>query len=221
MSNEELLFQRLDQIERQIRPLTAVANAAGDLREELAPRVGEAVQALIKELADVEADFRMEDLVFFIKKLMRNISNLNFAMDQFKNVIDFIRIAEPLFKSTVPQLITVVDHLEQHGVFKLISVGTEALKKIGSTCSVEDMHQIGDGLVHLVGTLKKLTAPSTLELIDRAADLPSRVDVDQAPALTIWGVMSAMGNKDVQQGLGILMELTKGLTALKSPVPSA
>jgi hypothetical protein len=46
------------------------ARSVQELKEQLAPRVNEAVQALIVELADVEADFQLEDLTFFIKKLM-------------------------------------------------------------------------------------------------------------------------------------------------------
>ena len=89
MTTEELIVHRLDHLESLIQPLTALARAAGELREELAPRVNEAVSALITELADVEADFQVEDLVFLVKKLMRNINNLNFALDQFKNLVDF------------------------------------------------------------------------------------------------------------------------------------
>jgi uncharacterized protein YjgD (DUF1641 family) len=216
MTNEELIVHRLDQLESQIQPVTAFARAAGELREELAPRVNEAVQALIVELADVEADFRVEDLVFLVKKLMRNINNLNFALDQFKNLVDFALIAEPLLKTSVPQLISYVDHLEQNGVFRLITVGTEVLKKVGSKYSVEDMRQIRDGLVHFIGILKKLMAPAALDLLDRAADLPARVDVSRAQPVGFWGMIGAMGDKEIQQGLGVLMELTKGLATLKT-----
>lgn len=216
MTNEELIVQRLDQLESQIQPLTAFARAAGELREELAPRVNEAVSALIAELADVEADFRVEDLVFLVKKLMRNINNLNFALDQFKNLVDFALTAEPLLKTSVPQLISYVDNLEQNGVFRLITVGTEVLKKVGSTYSVEEMRQIGDGLVHFIGILKKLTVPASLDLLDRAAELPARVDVTHAQPVGFWGMIGAMGDKEIQQGLGVLMEITKGLATLKT-----
>lgn len=116
MTTEELILDRLDRLESQIAPLTASAKALGELREELAPRVNEAVQALIVELADVEADFQLEDLLFLIKKMMRNIRNLDFALDQMKNLIDFALTAEPLLKSSVPQVISFLDDLEQRGV---------------------------------------------------------------------------------------------------------
>jgi uncharacterized protein YjgD (DUF1641 family) len=216
MTNEDLILQRLDHLERQIQPVAAFAKAAGELREELAPRVNEGVQALITELADVEADFRVEDLVYLVKKLMRNLKNLNFALDQFKNLVDFALTAEPLLKSSVPQLISYLDQLEQNGVFRLMTVATEVLKKIGSTYSVEELRQIGDGMVHLTGILKKLTAPAALDLLDRVAELPAGVDVSRARPVGLFGMLGAMGDKEIQEGLGVLMELTKGLAALKA-----
>ena len=216
MTTEQMILDRLDRLETQIAPLTASAKAIGELREELAPRVNEAVQALIVELADVEADFQLEDLLFLIKKMMRNIKNLNFVLDQMKNLIDFALTAEPLLKSTVPQAISYLDDLEQRGVFRLLGTSLEILKRVSDSYSTEDLQQIANGLVRLAGILKKLTAAEALDLLERLADLPSRVNVSDAPAVGPWGMLRGMGDPQVQQGLGVLLELTRGLAVLKA-----
>jgi sulfide:quinone oxidoreductase len=216
VTTEQMILDRLDRLETQIAPLTASARALGELREELAPRVNEAVQALIVELADVEADFQLEDLLFLIKKMMRNIRNLDFALDQMKNLIDFALTAEPLLKSSVPQVISFLDDLEQRGVLRLLRTGMEVLKKVGASYSAEELQQTADGMVRLAGILKKLTAPEALDLLERAAELPSRVNVAGAPAIGPWGMLRGMGDPQVQQGLGVLLELTKGLAEKKS-----
>jgi uncharacterized protein YjgD (DUF1641 family) len=216
MTTEQMILDRLDRLESQIAPLSASARAIGELREELAPRVNEAVQALIVELADVEADFQLEDLVFLLKKMMRNIKNLNFVLDQMKNLIDFALTAEPLFKSSVPQVISYLDDLEQQGVLRLLGTGMEVLRKVGASYSAEELQQTADGMVRLAGILKKLTAPEALDLLERSADLPSRVNIAGAQAVGPWGMLRGMGDPHVQQGLGVLLELTKGLAILKT-----
>jgi|GEM_PF-87559 len=216
VTTEQMILDRLDRLETQIAPLTASARDLGELREELAPRVNEAVQALIVELADVEADFQLEDLLFLIKKMMRNIRNLDFALDQMKNLIDFALTAEPLLKSSVPQVISFLDDLEQRGVLRLLRTGMEVLKKVGASYSAEELQQTADGMVRLAGILKKLTAPEALDLLERAAELPSRVNVAGASAIGPWGMLRGMGDPQVQQGLGVLLELTKGLAEKKS-----
>lgn len=216
MTNEELILERLDRLETAIVPVTDSARSIRDLRDDLAPRVSEAVQALITELADVEADFQLEDLLHLIKKGMRNVNNLSFTLDQLKNLIDFALTAEPLLKCTVPQVIFYLDDLEQKGIFRMLNKGLEVMKKISASFSDDDMDQIGDGVVRLMGTLKKLTAPEALDFLDKAADIPAAVDVSGAKNRGLFGLMGAMGEPEVKEGMGIAIELTKGLTALKA-----
>lgn len=217
MNQEIELVQRMDRLEAQIAPMAESAKALGELREELAPRVNEAVAALIAELADVEADFQLEDLMYLAKNVMRNVRNLNFTLDQLKNLIDFLVIAEPVLKTTVPQIIFYFDDLERKGVFRILTMGLELLKKIGSDYSSEQLQQIGDGLVRLVGVLHKLVAPEALDLLEKAADLPANANVADAKPVGLFGLMGAMSDPKMKAGVGVALELTKGLAELREP----
>jgi uncharacterized protein YjgD (DUF1641 family) len=215
MTQEAALAERLDRLEAQIAPMVQSAKALSELRDELAPRVNEAVQALIVELADVESDFQLEDLVYLLKNVMRNVKNLNFTLDQLKNLIDFAVIAEPVLKTTVPQIIYYFDDLEQKGVFRLLSTGLDILRRIGSTYSAEELQQIADGVVQLAGSLQKLTSPEALAMLEKAADLPSQVNVKEAKPVGFWGMLGALSRPEVKEGMGVAMEFTAGLARLK------
>ena len=215
MTQDLALAERLDSLEAQIAPLVQSAKAISELRDELAPRVNEAVQALIVELADVEADFQIEDLIHLTKNMMRNVKNMNFTLDQLKNLIDFVVIAEPLLKTTVPQIIYYFDDLEQNGVFRLLTTGLDVLKKISSTYSAEKMQQMGDGLVRLVGCLQKLITPEALDFLEKAADLPSQMNVTDAKPVGMWGMLGVLSRPEVKEGLGVTLELAASLAHLK------
>lgn len=215
MTQDMELAERLQRLEERIEPLVQSAKAVSELRDELAPRVNEAVQALIIELADVEADFQIEDLIYLLKNVMRNVKNMNFTLDQLKNLIDFAVIAEPLLKTTVPQIIHYFDDLEQKGVFRLLSTGLDVLKQISTRYSAEQMQEIGDGLVRLTGCLQKLTTPEALDLLDKAADLPSQLDVTDSKPVGIWGMLGALSRPEVKEGMGVALELTSSLAHLK------
>ena len=88
-------------------------------------------------------------------------------------------------------------------------------QKIAETYTPEDMEQIGNGLVELVGVAKKLTAPEALNMINRMAEVPARVDLSQAKEVGAFGMLFALGNPEVKQGMGVVLELTKGLALLK------
>jgi len=215
MTQESELIERMERLEAQVAPLAESAHAIRELRDELAPRVNEAVHALIVELADVEPDFQVEDLIHLVKNAMRNVKNLNFTLDQLKNLIDFLVIAEPVFKTTVPQIIYYFDELEQKGVFRILNMALEVLKRIGSTYSPDQLQQIADGLVRLVGSLHKLTATESVEVLDKAAALPGKADLTGAKSVGLWGLLGALSDAKVKEGVGVALELTRGLAELK------
>lgn len=221
MNHEEMIIVRLERLERQIMPMAETARAVGELRAELAPRVNEAVHALILELADVEADFQLEDLLFFVKKVLRNLKNLNFTLDQLKNVIDFAVNVEPLLKSTVPQLILYLDDLERSGVFRMLNTGIDVLKKIGSNYSPEELAQAGAGMVRLAEAFKKLSEPQAVDFFERAVALPGQIDLAGAKATGPIGLLWALGGNEAREGLGVLVALTKGLSALRVEAEAA
>lgn len=214
MTQEELILERLDRLEAQMAPVAASARSMGELKEELTPRVNEAVQALIVGLADIESDFQLEDLTYLLKKLLRNVNNLNFSLDQLKNLIDFVQTAEPMLKSTVPQMILFLDDLEQKGVFRLLGTSLEVLKNVSDSFSAEDLKQIGDGMVRLGGVLKKITEPQAVAFIKGAAEIPGRVEPSKAKEVGLFGMLGAMGDREIKQGMGVLLELTRGLAVL-------
>jgi uncharacterized protein YjgD (DUF1641 family) len=216
MKNEQVIMEQLDHLGQEIATLTDSARALRELRDDLSPRVNETVKVLIEQLAEIEADVQFEDLVFLFKNMIRNVRNLTWSVDQLKNLIDFLRTVEPLLKSAVPQAIAYLDKLEQQGVFRILASMLGVLEKIGETYTVEDIEQIENGLVPLVGVAKKLTTPEALSLLDKAAEVPARVDLSQARAVGPFSMLFALGNSEVKQGMGIVLELTKALAVLKN-----
>jgi hypothetical protein len=216
MTTDANIAERLERLERQMAQIAGTARAVGELRDEMAPRVSEAIQALIRQLADVEADFQLEDLLLLVKKLMRNVRNLSFALDQLKNLIDFALTAEPLLKSSVPQFIQYLDELERDGVWRWLSLGLDVLRRVGSTYTAAEMHQIGDGAVRLVGILKTLCTGNSLDLMERAAGLPDRLNLAQATELSPGAMLRALGDAQLRQGLSVALELTRGLAQLRA-----
>ena len=216
MNDESLILEQLDYLRKDISSISDSARSLQELREELSPRVNEAIAVLIKELAEVEADCTLEDVAYLVKNAMRSVRNINWSLDQLKSLIDFLRSVEPLLKSSVPQSIYHLDQLQQQGIFQIISAMFAVMQKIAQTYTPEDLEQIGEGVVRLVGIAKKLTSPNALNLLDRAAGIPGKLDMSRAKPVGIFGAAFALRNPEVKQGMGVLLEITKGLVLLKN-----
>jgi uncharacterized protein YjgD (DUF1641 family) len=146
---------------------------------------------------------------------MTRKGNFTFALEQMQNLVDFALTAEPLLKESVPQWIASLDQLEQSGVFSLFRSTLGVMQKIAQTYGPEDIEQIGDGLVSLVGVMKKLTSPAAIDFLDRITEVPLRADFSRAQPAGRWKMFWALSDKDVRQGLGVALELTRALAAAK------
>jgi len=216
MTTEEQILERLDRIEAQLAPVSASARGLNELREDLIPLSGQAFRLLIRELEDVESGFQLEDLLGLMKRSLRSVKHLQFGLEQLENIVDFVQIIEPLLKSSVPQLINYLDDLEQKGVLRIIQSTLDVRAKIAASYSPEDVDQIGDGLVALLGLAQKLSDPKAQAFLGKIAALPSKVDLDKAKPVGPLGMLGALGSKEARQGLGVLMELTKAMGSLEN-----
>jgi uncharacterized protein YjgD (DUF1641 family) len=216
MTTEEQILERLDRIEAQLAPISASAKGLNELREDLIPLSGQAFRLLIRELEDVESGFQLEDLLALMKRSLRSVKHLQFGLEQLENIVDFVLTVEPLLKSAVPQLINYLDDLEQKGVLRIIQSTLDVRAKIAASYSPEDVEQIGDGLVALLGMAQKLSDPQAQAFLNKMAALPSKVDLEKAKPIGPFGMLGALSSKEARQGLGVLMELTKAMGGLKN-----
>jgi uncharacterized protein YjgD (DUF1641 family) len=216
MTNEELILERLDRIEAQLAPISQTAGGIKELREDLIPLSGQAFRLLIRELEDVESSFQLEDLMTLLKRSLRSVKDIVFALDQLENIVDFTMTIEPLLKSAVPQIINYLDDLEQRGVLRIITSMLDVRAKIASAYSPEDIEEIGDGAVAALGLAKKLGDPKAKQFLEKMAELPSKVDLADAKPVGPFGMFRALSSKEAREGLGVLMQLTKAMGELKN-----
>ena len=215
MTNEELILKRLEDIETQIAPLVKTADKLNELREDMIPLGNQAVHLLINELQDIEAGFELDDLFHLVKQLLRSTRSMVFALRQMVAFVEFIKDMEPLLKHAVPQMINYLDDLEQRGVLRIINAMMGVRAKVAAAYSPEDIDQIGDGMVALLGLGKKLTDPKILAFLEKAVEIPAAVDLSVSKKVGPWGLVSAGADDEVKEGLGVLIELTKALGKLK------
>lgn len=218
MTNEALL-ERLDKIEENIAFLTERAKASEELKNDLTPIMHDGFKVLMNEFGSIEHGFQLEDLTEFIKKAMVSIKNLTYMLDKLEDIIDLWKTLEPLMHSSVPQLIDYLDTLEQKGVFETYKAMIEIRAKVAQTYGVENIRNMGDSFVFLVGMLEKLGDPKVRMMIEGAANAFSELDLTEVKPTGPLGMVSGMASKDAKRGLGVMLEMTKTLGKIGLEVP--
>jgi uncharacterized protein YjgD (DUF1641 family) len=151
-----------------------------------------------------------------LKRTLRSVKDIIFAMEQLENIVDLVTTIEPLLKSAVPQMINYLDDLEQKGVLRIINATLDIRAKVATAYTAEDIDQIGDGAVALLGLMKKLSDTQSIEFLEKLSNMPSQVDLAGAKPVGPIGMLGALSSKEARQGLGVLMQLTKAMGSLNN-----
>jgi uncharacterized protein YjgD (DUF1641 family) len=216
MEDSRLILERLDRIEARLEPLARTFESAAELKRDLAPLANHSIHLIIRELQDVESSFQLEDVLQLVKQFMRSVRNITYSLRQLGNLVDFVTTLEPLLKSSVPQIINYLDDIEQKGVFRIVEATLGVRAKIAAKYTPEDIEQIGDGLVTLLGLLKKVTGPEAVGFLEGMVEIPGRVNVAVAKEVGPFGLLRACSEREVKEGLGVLIELTKEIGKLRN-----
>ncbi len=216
LSTEQMLLERLDRMEGQLQTLIKAQQGLTELKNDLAPLVNSAVKIFIDELGMVEAGFQMEDFIALLKRGLRSIRNLTQALEMMENFFDLWNAMEPMLKSTVPNLIKYLDNLEQKGVFRTYTAMLEIRAKVAQHYPSEEISAMGDSFVVLLSLLRKLSQPEMIDFFNKMMEIPMGLNLQAVKPVGAMGMLSAMGNKETRQGLGVALELTKALGKLKA-----
>jgi uncharacterized protein YjgD (DUF1641 family) len=203
-------------MEKQLQTLVKAQQGLAELKSDLSPLLNSAVKIVIDELGMVEAGFQMEDFFDLLKRGLRSIRNLTQLLEMMENFFGLWNTMEPLLKSAVPNLIRYMDNLEQKGVFRTYSAMLEVRAKVAQHYPTEEIAAMGDGFVVLLSLLKKLLQPEMVGFFNKLMDLPLGVNLQAVKPVGAMGMLSAMGNKETRQGLGVALEFTKALGKLKA-----
>lgn len=215
MSKEDLILQRLEEIETKLALVHERAVVSQNFWHDMQPVMNDAFKVMLHELGDIETGFQLEDLFVLLKTSLRSVNNLTYALNQLETLINLWGTAEPLMKSTVPKAIAYLDDLEQKGVFRTYQAMLNLRAKVAQEYGPEQIEEMGDAFVFLIGMLSKLSDPKVRLMIEKASDAFTTMDLDKAEPCGPIGLMRAMSSPEAKQGLAVMVEMTKTLGKLR------
>lgn len=236
MTNEEKILARLDELTLEVREAKQAIRPYVELKQEIEPLINDMVISSIGKLSGLDRRFNLEDIVDMIGQLLISSKNMTEALKYLNKLIEFKNDFEPyskdLFKELTEQLQSSLHGFEPGDLQELlrqfiVNMGNlaDGIKMLGS---LMDMKKDAGTLSKLafndsVERLELLKQRGTFEALEQVFGMTERVgskmqqiDFEKIqPIRGVWGMMSAMKRPEVQEGLGILVELSTVMTALK------
>ena len=209
-----LLHEKIDLLTNQVSVLTQQLELQNrrqaemeEFRRDFMPIANHMIKISIDELAEVGNDFSSEDLLFLLKRVLRNTHNFIRLLEDLEGIMGFVDESKILglqmFNATVHKL----DELERAGYFELLQGLSYVTEQVVSEFGKEDVIALGDNIVTILKTVRAMTQPEVLGLADKAI-----ASIQAEPALenqSAWALLRELSDPKVRKGMARMLNLVK------------
>ena len=153
----ELLHQKIDYLTAQFEAQNKKMQSLEELKDDMLPMMNSLVRLSIEQLSEIGCDvFQIEDLIFLVKRLLRNTQMFIKAMDRLEATMDLIDEVEFLGKQVFDNFTEKLAAMEKAGYFSLAEEGGQVLDRLVHEMSVEDLRMLGGSITPAVKALQEI-----------------------------------------------------------------
>ncbi|MFN2199950.1 MAG: DUF1641 domain-containing protein [Caldilineaceae bacterium] len=213
----DVLAASVESLGEQIQMLAAYAHENqrrqrewDELRADLTPVVNDMYSITVEQLQEIQAYVQLEDVLGLAKRLARNTRNFNNLLNQMESMQDLWADMSPLTTDMFHQVVLTLNDLERKGYFAFAKEGAYVLDQVVTSFTEDDVRQLGDNVVLILNTVKALTQPEVMNLVNNLTEgfHEAEDQVDDLPTST-FGLLRQVRDPDVRRGLAITMAMLK------------
>lgn len=208
-----LLHNKIDRLTEQLDEQKRRRQATDELVQDLIPIANNTVKLTIDELAEVGTDFQAEDLLFMLKRLLRNTDTLLRLMDAVEAGIGLSDEMQILGKQVFGSTVATLDRLERDGYFAFLREGWRIVERIVAEFDERDVQALGDNIITILSTVRNLTQPETLALVNNALAAIGPSQAQEAQPVSALSLIRDLSDPQVRRGLARLLNLVRVLAA--------
>ena len=108
-----------------------------------------------------------------------------------------------------------LDDLERRGYFGFARGGTEVLDRVVTSFADDDIEQLGDNIVLILNTIKEMTQPEIMRMLQRTAQEVRDAEVEE---IGLFRLMWRMRNPAVRRGLSRVLKVLESLADVDTVV---
>ncbi len=238
MTNEEKILARLDELTEEVREAKRAVRPYVELKQELEPLIHSIVREATARLTGLDKRVDLEEVGDMVGQSLASSKNIEEAVKTLNSIMDFKRDFEPyskdMFQELTLRLQTALQGFEGENLQELIrqfivNMGNiaEAMKMLSSLMDMKRDAALLSGpivndMIERLDSLKKRGLfddfERMLEIGERVSSKMKAIDLNKVKPVTgIFGMISALKRPEVQEGLGVLIELSTVAAALKDP----
>jgi uncharacterized protein YjgD (DUF1641 family) len=128
-------------------------------------------------------------------------------LDQLESFSELSRDVMPLSEEMFLMLLSRLDEMERKGYFKFLQGGMEIMDTVVSSFTDEDVQQLGENIVLILNTVKEMTQPEIMQLLQNTATGMREQEVPDNVSMLY--LMRQFNDPSVRRGLARTMNVLR------------
>ena len=206
----ESIHKKLDYLTEYVEAQQKRQQEFDELKQDAIPIANHMIKLSINELAEIGTEFQVEDLFYLLKRLLRNTGMLLRLVDMLEAGMDLTEELKPIGLQAFSDMVETLDRLEREGYFTFMREGWGIVERIVQEFNEDDVRALGDNIVAILKTVRRMTQPEILSLADQAisAIQPSAAEEEDVSTLAL---LRELSDSKVRRGISRMLNLLKAL----------
>jgi uncharacterized protein YjgD (DUF1641 family) len=177
-----------------------------ELQNDVMPIANQLVKLTIDELAEIGTEFQLEDLLFLVKRVLRDTQLLTELVGRLEATVELADDIQTIGNQAFHQATVALDHMERQGYFTFARGGWRLVEKIVTEFGEEDVNALGDNIVLILNTIKEMTQPEIMSFVHNTL-LVAEGEIDKPVDISYTGILRQMRDPAVRRGLALTMRV--------------
>lgn len=205
----ELLHQKIDFLTEQVMETKRRQQEWEELRQDLTPVLTDVFNTAVQELDEVSPYFTYEDLIYLVKKLLRNVRSLTAVFEQMESATDMVKDMAPLSRDVFDDMLQRMDELEKKGYFSFMRAAFGVLDTIVTNYTEEDVRLLGENITTILDTVKQATQPEVMTSVQNAVAIYRDIEIEIPEKMSTFALLKQFMDPEVRRSLGTGLAILK------------
>ncbi len=179
-----------------------------ELVHDLTPVGAQFVGSLSDALVEYDVDLR--DLQRFFQTLMVSLPAMDTALRQLRPLSELVSSANELTGDVLGVATTKLGEAHEKGYFAFAKGVGGIADEVVSSFTEEDVNALGENIVLILNTVKDMTQPEIMGLLQRTISTVQHQDEPTEPPSMI-GLLKEMRDPEVRRGLGRMLAVLRSM----------
>jgi len=217
--------ERLDRLSSQVDELVQEMRRQSESREqwqelthELVPVTQDAMMVASRELEELSQDVSIEDATEFLRTFARSLPKMQALLVQMDSMSELVAELNSLAGAGMATVSDSLAEAERKGYFTFARHGAQMVDEVVTSFTEEDVVALRDNIVLILNTVKELTQPEVMTLLNRTGvSLQSIQDDAGAEPPSAFALVRQMRDPQVRRGLGRTLALLRTVGEESAP----